>query len=111
VFAHLRDEAIMSEQQEPNRGLASFLAVILTGMAAFFFLLVLLLLTGGLFFSLVLFFVFMAGLVTFHWVVWGKVLTELTAGEREEDELQKRAEGLHERASTPPAREEYRFRR
>ncbi len=77
----------MTEQQDPAGARSTFLPILLTGMAGLFFLLVLILITGGLFFYVAFFGAMIAGLATFHWLVWGKLLTILTARERKEEEL------------------------
>jgi hypothetical protein len=81
----------MSAQQEPSNRRASFLPVMLGSVAGVFFLLVLVLVTGGFFLYIMAFFAAVASLACFHWLVWGKLLTEWTAGEREEEELLERA--------------------
>ena len=101
----------MSDQQEPIQGPAAFLPVLLASMAGLFFLLVMLLLTGSLFFLVLLFFGFVIGVGALHWIVWGKMLTERTAGEREEEELRQRAEQIDDHIVAAPRREEHRFRR
>jgi hypothetical protein len=68
----------------------------LATIGAFFFLLVLILLTGGFVFYLVLCAGITIGLAMFHWFVWGKLLTDLTAGEREEQQLLDRARAEEE---------------
>jgi hypothetical protein len=77
--------------QEPTPGRSTFLPVLLGSMGGFFFLLVLILITGGFFFYLVMAVAGVISLACFHWIVWGKLLTEMTAGEREEEELLGRA--------------------
>jgi hypothetical protein len=72
------------------------LPVLLGTVGGFFFLLVLILLTGGFFFYLVLCAGLVGGLAALHWFVWGKLLTDLTAGEREEMELLARARAEEE---------------
>ncbi len=86
----------MNEQREPNPQRASFLSVMLAGMAGLFFLLVLILLTGGFVFWIVLCVACAVGLGTLHWLLWGRLMTQLTAGEREEHQLLERAREARE---------------
>ncbi len=86
----------------PASGRQTVVSVVLTGMAAAFFLLLLLLITGG-------YFVYLVGtlgaILAFgglHYVLWGRLLTEETAGEREEEQLRERA--LAEDEPRPPDR-------
>jgi hypothetical protein len=93
----------MSEQQDPVSRGVSFLPVLLAGIASLFILLVLILLTGGFVFWIVLCVASAAGLASLHWILWGRLLTQLTAGEREEEQLLERA-----RAAEEPERRVYR---
>ena len=77
------------EPPSPNR--ESMLTVILTGMVVCFTLLLLVLITGGWIFWLILIVGAMASLYVFHYVVWGKMLNDEVAGEREEEILRQRA--------------------
>jgi hypothetical protein len=77
----------MSIPEDPTSRRATFLPMLLASVGGFFFLLVLILLTGGWFFYVVLAVMGFISLACFHWLVWGKLLTQLTAGEREEAEL------------------------
>jgi hypothetical protein len=86
----------MSAEQEPSGRRASFLPVILGSVGGLFFLLVLVMVTGGFFLYIVGFFVAVAALACFHWLVWGKLLTQYTAGEREEEALLERAREIEE---------------
>jgi hypothetical protein len=65
--------------------------ILLAGMAAAFTLLVLILLTGGWFVYLALLAGGMALFGLLHYVLWGRGLTRETAGEREEEQLHRRA--------------------
>ncbi len=93
----------MNSRQDSGSPRASFLPVLLVGMAAFFFVLILILLTGGFVFWIVLCAGCATGMASLHWLVWGKLLTQLTAGEREEVQLLERA-----RANQEPERIKYR---
>jgi hypothetical protein len=95
VRAHF-SEVTMSAHPPSSSGRSVFLPVLLATIGGFFFLLVLILLTGGFFFYLVLCAGLVGGLATLHWLVWGKLLTDLTAGEREEHELFERARAEEE---------------
>jgi hypothetical protein len=77
----------VSAQQDPEVQRSTLLPVMLGSMAAFFFLLVLVLLSGGFFLYLMLAVAGVTALGSLHWIVWGKLLTQLTAHEREEEEL------------------------
>jgi hypothetical protein len=56
----------------------------LVGSIAGFFLFVMVLLTGGWFLYVLLVAAIVAAFIMFHWMMWGKYLTEQTAGEKEE---------------------------
>jgi hypothetical protein len=81
----------MSELNDPTEDRAAFLPVMLACLLGFFFVVLLLLLTGGLLFWLVLVVGGMTGLCIFHYLLWGKAMSEQVAGEREEYELLERA--------------------
>jgi hypothetical protein len=68
-----------------------FLTLFLTFLGGAFFLFVLVLLTGGLFFYVGLAFAGIAALGALHYLLWGKVLSDAVAGEREEEQLRRRA--------------------
>ncbi len=76
---------------DPHGGRQTVVTVALTAMAAAFSLLLLVMIGGG-------FFIFLVGIVLaiaafggLHYLLWGKLLTEETAGEREEEQLRQRA--------------------
>jgi hypothetical protein len=83
----------MSDPQDPTTRRSHFLPILLASMGLFFFLLVLVLLTGGFFFYIVLCVTVAFAVGSLHWLLWGKLLTDLTAGEREEEQLLQRARG------------------
>jgi membrane protein implicated in regulation of membrane protease activity len=68
------------------------LTVILTAIVGLFCLGFLILLSGGYFLWLVL--ILMGSIAYFglHYLLWGKMMTDAVAGEREEEELRRRAE-------------------
>ena len=80
---------------EPNENQAqreNMLTVLLAGIVGIFGLGFLILISGGYFLWLVL---VLAGSITFfglHYLLWGKLMTDATAGEREEEVLRQRAE-------------------
>jgi hypothetical protein len=61
-------------------------------MAVAFLVLVLIFITGGYFLYVLAACVGLALLCAFHYVLWGRALTEAVAGEREEELLRQRAE-------------------
>jgi hypothetical protein len=83
----------MSEQDDPIERRATMLPLMLGAMLAFLFAVFLVLITGGFFLYVVAAGGAILLLGTLHWVVWGKLLTEQTAGEREEMDLLERARG------------------
>jgi hypothetical protein len=83
----------MNEQHDPIAQRSHFLPILLASMGLFFFLLVMVLLTGGFVFYIVLCVMAAVSLGSLHWLLWGKLLTDLTAGEREEQRLLQRARG------------------
>jgi hypothetical protein len=83
----------MSDPRDPAARRSHFLPIILATMGLFFFLLVLVLLTGGFMFYIVLCVMAAVAFGSLHWLLWGKLLTDLTAGEREEERLLQRARG------------------
>jgi hypothetical protein len=87
---------IMSAQQDSGSSRATFLPVALAGIVLLFFLLMLILITGGFIFWCVLCAAVATAVITMHWLVWGRLLTQLTAGEREEEQLLERAREPHE---------------
>jgi hypothetical protein len=83
----------MSSDQGPSESRQNFLALFLATIGGGFFLFVLILLTGGLFLYVLLVVGLMALLGLFHYVAWGKMMSEEVAGEREEELLRQRAQG------------------
>jgi arginine exporter protein ArgO len=86
----------------PGSARQTVVTVALTSVAAAFSLLLLVMIGGG-------FFVYLVGIVGaivafggFHYLVWGRLLTQETAGEREEEQLRQRA--LAEDADEPDER-------
>lgn len=71
---------------------ASMLPVMLAVFVGLFFLLVLVLLTGGLVLYVGLCVLGLTALGAMHYALWGRTFEEMTAGEREEAELLRRAE-------------------
>jgi hypothetical protein len=83
----------MSDTHGPGSPRDTVLPALLGGILAVFFLTFLVVVTGGIFFWVAL---VVGGIVLFGWFhywLWGKALTERTAGEREEAELFERARG------------------
>lgn len=76
---------------EPPPRRESMLTIILTGMVTVFTVLVLILVTGGWVLWLVLVVGAMVFLYIFHYFLWGRLLDEQVAGEREEEILRQRA--------------------
>ncbi len=83
----------MNDPHDVTTRRSHFLPLVLASMGLFFFLLVLMLLTGGFVFYIVLCVTAAVALGTLHWLLWGRLLTDLTAGEREEERLLQRARG------------------
>jgi hypothetical protein len=81
----------MSEHDDPVQRRATHLPLMLGGMLAVFLTVFLILITGGFFFYVVLAVGGLLAVGMLHWVTWGKLLTDQTAGEREEAELLDRA--------------------
>jgi len=69
----------------------NFLALFLTALGLLFFLTVLVFLSGGFFLYVVLVAGGMACYGLFHYLLWGKMLSQEVAGEREEEQLRRRA--------------------
>jgi hypothetical protein len=69
----------------------TIVTVFLTTMAAAFFVLLLLLITGSYFIYLVGILSVIGGFGALHYLLWGRLLTQETAGEREEEQLRQRA--------------------
>lgn len=75
----------------PASGRQTVVTVAMTTMAVIFFLLLTLLITGGLFLILVGVVAAIAGFAAIHYFLWGRLLSQETAGEREEEQLRQRA--------------------
>jgi hypothetical protein len=80
------------EQAEYQRQREATLAVMLSGLALGGFLVFLALISGGFFIWVYLIVVGMAALGYVNYVLWGRSMTEATAGEREEEEVRARLE-------------------
>ena len=80
------------EQTEYQRQREAFLAIMLSGLGLAGFLLFLVLISGGFFLWVYLVVAGIAGMGLFHYMLWGRGMTESTAGEREEEEFRVRAE-------------------
>jgi len=70
----------------------NFLAVFLAGLFLMFFLVLLIFLTNGLFLYVLLLAAAIAAVALFHYVLWGRSLSQQVAGEREEEQLRQRAQ-------------------
>ncbi len=81
----------MSDDPRPSDARQNFLSLFLATVLGGFFLFVLVLLTGGLFLYVVLLVAFIGFLALFHYVLWGKLMSDSVAGEREEEQLRQRA--------------------
>jgi hypothetical protein len=69
----------------------SFLTIFLTALGLFFFLMVLVLISDGIFLYVVL---VVGGIVLYgmiHYLLWGRLMSQATAGESEEEILRMRA--------------------
>jgi hypothetical protein len=76
----------------PHRGdRGTSLGMMLTAVSLGFFLLVLIFISGGFFFYVLLITLGLFGVALFHYVVWGRAMTQEVAGEREEEQLRQRA--------------------
>jgi hypothetical protein len=78
----------MSADQDSKR--STLLTVFLAGLVGMFFLGFLILITGGFFLHVALIVGVVGGMAGVHYLLWGKLLTERTAGEREEHLLLER---------------------
>ncbi len=81
----------MHPNDRPPRTRASALGMMLTVMAVGFFVLVLILISGGFFLYMVQITAGIFLLALFHYVVWGRAMSQSVAGEREEERLRQRA--------------------
>ena len=80
------------EETEHQRNREAFLAIMLSGLALGGFLFFLVLITGGFFIWVYLIVGGIAALGFINYALWGRSMTENTAGEREEEELRARLE-------------------
>jgi hypothetical protein len=78
----------MSADQDSKR--STFLTVALAGIVGMFFLGFMILITGGFFVHVALILGVVGVMSGLHYLVWGKLLTDRTAGEREEHQLLER---------------------
>jgi ABC-type bacteriocin/lantibiotic exporter with double-glycine peptidase domain len=69
----------------------TIVTIFLTGMVVAFFLLLLVLISGGLFIYLVGVLLALGAFGALHYLLWGRLLAEQTAGESEEELLRLRA--------------------
>src|SRR4051812_567956 len=81
----------MSDTPEPSSARSSFLTMLLGGFALMVFVAFSTMITAGFFVYIVAFCLVLAMLCTFHWVVWGALLSETLKKEREEEQLIERA--------------------
>jgi uncharacterized membrane protein len=75
----------------PASARQTIVTVALSSMAVMFFLMLVLLITGGFFIILVGVVAAIAAFGAIHYFLWGRLLTQETAGEREEEQLRERA--------------------
>jgi fatty acid desaturase len=76
---------------QPPRDRGPFLGMMLTVLAVGFFVLVLIFITGGFFLYVVQITAGIFLVALFHYVVWGRAMSQAVAGEREEEQLRQRA--------------------
>jgi hypothetical protein len=81
----------MSDPRDPGSDRATFLPVMFGAAVVLFSVTFLVMITGGLFFYVALVAGGLAAMGGLHYLLWGKLLSERTAGEREEAELLERA--------------------
>ena len=91
----------MSDPRDPGPEHARFLPVMMGAALTLFFVTFLVMITGGLFFYVGLIVVGLAAMGGLHYLLWGKLLQERTAGEREEAELLERAKAEDSKPSRP----------
>ena len=91
----------MDPSNRPPQGREAFLYVFLASLVIFFSVLVLILISGGIFLYVLLVTLGCAAVGLFHYVVWGRMLSEEVAGEREEEQLRQRAEAADEWPASP----------
>ncbi len=82
----------MDPDYTPRQRRESFLTLFLTALGALFFLFVLILLTGGYLVYVLLIGGGLFGVGLLHYLLWGRLLSQQVAGEREEERLRRRAE-------------------
>lgn len=78
----------MSADHDSKRG--TILTVFLAGIVGMFFLGFMVLITGGFFLHFAMILGVVGVMAAMHYLVWGKLLTDRTAGEREEHQLLER---------------------
>lgn len=76
---------------DPTASRSSVLMVLLGGFAVVVFLVFMTMITGGFFGYIIGFGIFLAIVATFHWLVWGALLTEVVRSEKHEEKLLERA--------------------
>lgn len=81
----------MSSPNQADAARTSFVAVVLTSGATLFVLLLLIFLTGGFILYELLVAASIIAFGAFHYFLWGRLLSQQTAGEREEEQLRQRA--------------------
>src|SRR5947209_8374478 len=79
----------MDPSDGPQQSRQAFLSVLLAGLASVFFLGVLIFISNGFFLYVLL--LGMAGYGSLHYLLWGRLMSEQVAGEREEEQLRQRA--------------------
>jgi hypothetical protein len=83
----------MNEEPNPyQRRRESFLTIFLTLLGSAGILLYLIAVTGGFFLYVILAVLVIASVGFFHYLLWGRMMSESVAGEREELEQRERAE-------------------
>jgi polyferredoxin len=75
----------------PPRNRGSALGMMLTVLAVGFFILVLIFISGGFFLYVVQIAAGIFLFTLFHYVLWGRAMSQSVAGEREEEQLRQRA--------------------
>ncbi len=86
-----REDAMNPHDLRPPRNRGSHLGMMLTVLALGFFVLVLIFISGGFFLYVVQITAGIFVVSLFHWAVWGRALSQAVAGEREEEQLRRRA--------------------
>jgi hypothetical protein len=91
AMAMASEEVPMEPYEPPSPQRESTLTIMLTGMVCSFILFFVVLITGGWVLWLLLVVALLASFGAFHYLLWGKMLDEQVAGEREEYVLRRRA--------------------